>query len=137
MSRSMVRRSGTRDPADPVHGTDDPRLAERYHRLAWWSLALYPVSFAAAFVTGEGLASLLGYPSGDGDVPPFWVVLTVATPALLVFVVPGVLAVLCARRARRLGRPGRSAPAVIGVTVAAAFVAQNLLSYLAQLVLGR
>lgn len=114
----------------------DPAPAARAYRLAWWSLALYPVSFAAAFVIGEGLASLLGYPSGDGPTPPFWVMLTAATPAVLVFVVPGALAVLLSRRARALGRPGRSAPAIIGVTVAAAFVAQNVLGYLAQAVLG-
>ena len=123
-------------PTDPTAPAADLARAARAHRLAWWSLALYPVSFAAAFVIGEGLASLLGYPSGEGETPPFWVMLTAATPAVLVFVVPGVVAVLLSRRARSLGRTGRSAPAIIGVTVAAAFLAQNALGYLAQVVLG-
>lgn len=102
--------------------------ADKALRRAWWSLALYPVSFFAAFVVGEGLLTLLA------DSP--WRVPLAATPALLVFVVPGVLGVAQGRRAVRLGRPDGKVPAIIGATIGLGFVGVNLLQGLVGLVRG-
>jgi len=103
-------------------------------RRAWISLILYPVAFVAAFVVGEGLASLFGYPSsGDGSTP-LWVALAAGGPAMVIFVVPGALAVWFGRRAMRLGNSSGLTPAVVGATIAVAFVGLNVLGYLAQLI---
>lgn len=98
--------------------------------LAWWSLALLPVSFVAAFVVGEGLASLFGYRASSGSSPPAWVALGAAVPALLVFSVPAVLAVHFGRRALLSGDRRGRAPIVVAVVVTGLFVAQNLLGLL-------
>lgn len=97
--------------------------------VAWLSLLLYPVSFVGAFLVGEGLAALLGYPVGEDGTTPFWVVLAAAGPALLVLAVPGILAVLFGRRAMRLGRRAALAPAVVGAAIAVTFILQNVLAY--------
>lgn len=103
------------------------------YRRAWWAIAGYPIAFVAAFVIGEGLYTLLG---GDDANPPWWAAPLAATPAIVVFVLPGLAAVLLGRRAMRLGRREGRTPAIIGAAIAASFVALNLLSYLAQLVAG-
>jgi hypothetical protein len=91
------------------------------------------VSFVLAFVVGEGLITLQ---TGDLRDPTFVEVLLAGVPALLVFVVPGVLAVVFGRRAVRLGRPDGSAPALVGAIVGLGFVALNLASGLLGLLLG-
>lgn len=103
------------------------------YRRAWWAIASYPIAFVAAFVIGEGLYTLLG---GDDASPPWWAAPVAATPAIVVFVLPGLAAVLFGRRAMQLGRREGRTPAIIGAAIAASFVALNLLSYLAQLVAG-
>ena len=110
-----------------------PTDADRAYRRAWWSLALYPVSFVAAFVIGEGIVSML---TDDRGEPAFWQVLLAGTPALLVFVIPGILAVTQGYRARNLGRDDGLVPAIVGAVVGAGFVALNVASYIAQLILG-
>lgn len=123
-----------------VHGTAPPRpgahLARRAtpagpadtaYRRAWWSLALYPISFVLAFVIGEGLLSLL---ADDVAEPAFWEALLSVTPALLVFMVPGVLAVLQGRRAMKLGRPDGRVPALVGAVVGLGFATLNILAFL-------
>lgn len=105
-------------------------------RRAWISLVLYPVAFVAAFVVGEGLLSSFGYSSGSEESPPFWAVLAAGGPALVVLAVPGALAVWFGRRAMRLGNRSGFTAAVVGATIAVAFVGLNLLSYLAQLIFG-
>ena len=107
--------------------------ADAAYRRAWWSLALYPVAFVAAFVIGEGLISLL---TDDAANPAFWQVLVAATPALLVFVIPGILSVTQGRKAMRLGRRDGMVPAIIGAIIAIGFVGLNLLSYAVGLVFG-
>lgn len=111
-----------------------PAAADRAYRRAWWSLALYPVTFVGAFVVGEGLASML---TAQGEDPTFWQVVVAATPALLVFVVPGVLSVVEGRRAMRLGRPDGKLPALIGAVIGLGFIGLNLASYLLGLIVDR
>lgn len=107
--------------------------ADRSYRRAWWSLALYPVTFVAAFVIGEGLASALG---GDGGSLAWWKALLAALPAMVVFVLPGVLAVLFGRRAVRQGRPDGRSPAIVGAVIGLGFVALNLASGVLMLLFG-
>lgn len=107
--------------------------ADAAYRRSWLSLLGYPVSFVLAFVVGEGLTTLQ---TGDLRDPTFVEVLLAGVPALLVFVVPGVLAVVFGRRAVRLGRPDGSAPALVGAIVGLGFVALNLASGLLGLLLG-
>lgn len=99
-------------------------------RRAWLSLLLYPLSFVAAFVVGEGLAALMGYPSSGSESPPWFVPLLAGVPALLVFVTPGLLSLQYGRRAARAGADGAMLPAVLGVLVALGFVGLNLLAFL-------
>lgn len=104
------------------------------YRRAWLSLLLFPFSFVGAFVLGEGLAGLFGQAAADDQPVPLWVAIAAGGPALLVLVVPSVLAVYFGRRARRLGKREAVAPMVVGATLAVAFVGQNVLSYLLQVV---
>jgi len=101
--------------------------ADVAYRRAWWSLLLYPVTMAASLVIGGGLFSLLD--DGVGDLA-IWAFLVSVTPALLVVVIPGILAVMQGRKAMRLGRPDGRLPAVIGVAIGVAFVALDLLAFI-------
>jgi hypothetical protein len=107
--------------------------ADRAYRRAWWSLALYPVTFVAAFVIGEGLYAVF---TGDEGNAAWWEILLAATPAILVFVIPGILAWTMGRRAVRLGRKDGNAPAFVGAAIAVGFVGLNLFSGLLQLIFG-
>jgi len=101
------------------------------HKAVWWSLLLYPFSFVAAFVVGDGLASLLGHPVGEGTGDlPLWVVLAAGVPALLVFAVPAFVAVHFGRRAVAEGHPNAAVPMWLAVALAALFTLQNLVAYL-------
>jgi hypothetical protein len=88
-------------------------------RRAWWSLGLFPVSFVAAFVVGEGLFAWLD--DGVGD-PAIWIIIVSAVPALLVFALPGLLTYRLGRRAVRLGRSDGMKPVIIAGILAASFV---------------
>jgi hypothetical protein len=91
------------------------------------------VTFVAAFVIGEGILAMLTDDASDAAV---WEVLVAATPALLVFVIPGVLAVTQGRAAMRLGRRDGWVPAVVGAAIGIGFVGLNVVSYLVGLVIG-
>lgn len=118
------------------HGSDTGALgtaldhdpADVAYRRAWLSLLLYPITFAAAFAIGEGLVTLLTNEDPPPD-PELWQILVSVTPALLVFVIPGVLAVTFGRKAMRLGRKAGRVPAIIGTVIGAGFVATNVLAY--------
>ncbi|MGM9471990.1 hypothetical protein ACS5PJ_08285 [Pseudarthrobacter sp. YS3] len=97
------------------------------YRRAWWALALYPVAFGAAFAVGEGILSLVTEGSGNAG---FWQVLAAGIPALLVFVIPGILAVSQGRKAMRLGRKDGRVLALVGAGIAIGFVVLNVASYL-------
>lgn len=100
--------------------------ADRAYRHAWWSLALFPVSFVLMFVVGEGIFSLL---TDDGTDPTVWQILLTGLPALLVFVLPALVSVHLGRRARRLGRQDGLVPAIVGGSIALGFVALNIVSF--------
>jgi len=102
-------------------------------RRAWWSLLGFVVTFFLAFAIGEGLASALGHPTGSAETAEWWVMVAAALPALVVFVLPAVPAVLYGRRAMRLGEPRGRYPAVVGVVIASGFVLLNLVSGIAVL----
>jgi hypothetical protein len=123
------RGGGARAGDAPLHSD----TANRAYRRAWWSLALYPVTFVAAFVIGEGLYSVF---AGDQGNAAWWEILLAATPAILVFVIPGILAWTMGRRAVRLGRRDGNVPAFVGAAIACGFVGLNLFSAVLQLIFG-
>ncbi|WP_277453252.1 hypothetical protein [Janibacter sp. DB-40] len=54
-------------------------------RNAWLSVLLLPIAFGLAFLIGEGLIGLFGYPVGDtAGEAPLWAILAATIPALLV-----------------------------------------------------
>lgn len=57
-------------------------------------------------------------------------------PALLVFVVPGIPAVILGRKARRLWHKDGNVAAIVGAALGGGFVAINVASYLLGLVVG-
>lgn len=62
-----------------------------------------PTAGTVTFVLGgEGLASAMGYEVGDAQ-PPWAVAIAATVPALVVFVLPAVLAAHFGRQAVRLG----------------------------------
>jgi hypothetical protein len=130
MSTSGTTSSGQSGQSSTRFGLTSADRA--YHR-AWWSLALYPVSFVAAFVIGEGLASALEGATGE---LAWWKALLAATPAIVVFVLPGVLAVLFGRSAVRQGRADGRNTAIIGAVIGLGFVALNVASGVLVLLFG-
>lgn len=100
-------------------------------RWAWWSLLGFVPSSGLAFAVGEGLISLLGYPTGGNRMVTWWAALAAAVPALVVFALPALAATHFGRRAVRLGDPRGRRPMLIGVVVVATFVILNGLSGLA------
>lgn len=109
-----------------------PRTAEgrAATRWAWWSLLGFIPSFGLAFAVGEGLISLLGYPTGGSAEAPWWAAIVASVPALVVFALPAVAAVHFGRRAMRLGDDRGRVPMVIAVAAAGTFVLMNGLSAL-------
>jgi hypothetical protein len=99
-------------------------------RWAWWSLLGFVPSTGLAFVVGEGLISLLGYPTGGNRLATWWAALAAAVPALVVFALPALAATYFGRRAIRLGDPRGRRPMLIGVVAVATFVILNGLSAL-------
>jgi len=102
-------------------------------RRAWWSLALFPVSFLAAFMIGEGLFSWLDDDLGD---PAIWVIVVAGVPALAVFALPALLTYRLGRRAIRLGRADGMTPAIIAGSLAAGFVGVNVVAFAITVVFG-
>ena len=102
---------------------------------AWWSLLGFVATFFLAFGIGEGIASALGHQSGGSETAEWWVMVLAAGPALVVFVLPAVLAVHYGRRAMQLGEPRGRYPVVVAVVVAGGFVLLNLVSAIGVLLL--
>ena len=109
--------------------TPAPVRHERHHRdvrNAWISLAFFPVAVLVVMVLGDWLLSLAGYDSADPDIPGR-VRLLVGGPMVLVAIVPSLLGVWFGQRARKAGDGRGLAPVVVGLTLSAVFVLQNLL----------
>lgn len=121
------RNSGHVEPgALPGSAAVPSEAADRAYRRAWWSLALYPVSFAAAFGIGEGIITAL---TNDAVAAEFWRMLVAVIPALLVFAIPGILSVVQGRKAMRLGRKDGRVPAMIGAAISIGFIVLNVASF--------
>jgi hypothetical protein len=125
----------TQQPHRATRVRRDPEAATSLRR-AWWSLLGFVVSFFLAFAIGEGLASALGHPTGSSEQAEWWVMVLAAGPALLVFVLPAVLAVHYGRRAMRLGEPRGRYPIVVALVGGGGFVLLNLLSGILVLLAG-
>lgn len=95
---------------------------------SWISVVLLPVTFAAATVVGDGVLTMLGYPSGSEDTAPIGYALLVGIPAMALAISPGVAAYVFGMRARRGGIGSGIVPAVIGATVALGFLLLNVAS---------
>lgn len=102
---------------------------DRDYRRTWLAFASYPVALVAAFVVGEGLASLYGYESGSEEPAPWWVALGAGGPALLVLAVPAALTFRFGRRAVAGGRTTAKVPMYVGTGLVALFVLLNVVSY--------
>lgn len=111
----------------PGGAAEHSEAADSAYRRAWWSLALYPVAFGAAFAVGEGILTAV---TGDTSTPAFWQVLLAGIPALFVFAIPGIISVSQGRKAMRLGRKDGRVPAMIGAGIAIGFIVLNVSSYL-------
>lgn len=101
-------------------------------RRAWWALALFAVSFVAAFVVGEGLAAAAGHPTGE-DVPP-GLAAVVGLSASAVFALPTLLVWFHGRRAVRAGAPDGRVPVIVAASLSAAFLVLNFATWAVQLV---
>ncbi|WP_353807184.1 hypothetical protein [Agromyces sp. SYSU T00194] len=110
--------------------------ATRSRLLAWWSLALFPVSFVSAFLVGECVPALLGHPDASAVTTPAWVVVVAFTLAVLVLAAPLVVTVVFSNRAAALGAPRARMPMLVALVVIGGFVVVNVLSGLMTLVFG-
>lgn len=122
------RNSRHMDPGAPPAGAAvSGEVTDRAYRRAWWSLALYPLSFGASFGLGEGIITAL---TNDTVAAEPWQVLAAIIPALVVFAIPGILSVIHGRKAMRLGRKDGKIPAISGAGIAIGFIMLNVASYL-------
>ena len=99
-------------------------------RKAWWSLALLPVGFVAAFVVGEGLLALYGQEPHADQMPPWWAVMGAGVPALVVFAVPMLVTLHFGRRAVAAGDDRARVPMTIAVVITVVFMLQNAVAFL-------
>lgn len=102
-----------------------PAVAVQQTRRAWWSLLGFGLSFPLAFLVGEGLIAVLGYPPGGAARATWWAALAAVVPALVVFALPAVLAVHFGRRAVDLGDLRGRVPMWLAVGLAAGFALLN------------
>jgi hypothetical protein len=116
----------------PIQGFHDPK---RDVTFAWLSLLLYPLSFGAAFLIGEGLATwLFDWPNGANPAP--WKIVAAGVPAVIVFALPVVPAWYFGMRAHRNGSHSGRVAGWVAVAIAAAFVVQNGLGFLVGFLFG-
>jgi len=118
----------TAEPADDV----TPR-ARRLLRPAWWSFALLPFSFVGATLLGNSILTAMGH-DVDSETNPTWEQAIVAgIPAVIVMVIPALMAIWFGRRAIGAGHPKGHEPSIAGLVVGAALVAMNVLALLVRL----
>ena len=109
---------------------EDQYNPKRDVTFAWLSLLLYPLTFGAAFLVGEGVATwLFNWPS---TVPPApWKILAAAVPAVVVFAPPALPAWHFGMRGHHNGSASGRVAAWLALSIAAAFAAANVLSFIA------
>ncbi len=103
-------------------------------RRAWACLLAAPLVAVAAFAAGSGIATAFGVE--EGDAAPLHVGLLALVVALVLFAVPTGFAWRFANRARARGDDRARVPAIVLTTLVTVVVLQNLLAWLAALVLG-
>jgi hypothetical protein len=102
-------------------------------RLAWSCLLAAPIAFVAAFAAGSGIATALDVE--EGGVAPPGVAALVLVVSLVLFAVPTGFAWRFANRAHGRGDDRGRVPAIVLTALVGAFLAQNVLSWVAGLVL--
>jgi hypothetical protein len=95
-------------------------------RRAWWSLALFPVSFVAASLLGGILLAAMGHDPDSETTPPWGPTLAAGVPAMMVMILPALAAAWFGRRAQELGQPNGRAATVTGLALAGALVMLNV-----------
>jgi hypothetical protein len=115
--------------------TSHPTAGGPTHRAqheAWWSLLLFPVSFVLAFLVGEGIPPVFGYPEPSLDSTPWWVITLAVVPALLVFAAPFVVTAHFSNKAVTEGEQRGRLPLILAGAAVGLFVVLNLAGGLAQ-----
>lgn len=102
-------------------------------RRAWWSLALVPIAFVAAFVVGEGIPAWLGHDAAIAR-PPFGVIALAFFAALAVLALPLLVTGVLSRRAAAANAPGAWTPLVVGASIVGGFALINMVSGLLVLI---
>jgi uncharacterized membrane protein YjgN (DUF898 family) len=100
--------------------------------VAWIALAWLPVSLVLGFAAGEAMLSALGYSSGGSA--PAWASAVSDVTALLVCVIPCIVAVVVAWRARRADQPKAIRPLLVGVVLGTALVVITVVSTVGDIV---
>lgn len=95
-------------------------------RRAWWSFALFPVSFVLASLLGGVLLAAMGHDPDTETTPSWGLMLAAGVPAMIVLILPGLAAAWFGRSAHELGHPGGRTAAVAGLATAGAFVVLNV-----------
>ena len=113
-------------PAVEDEREHDETRAKQHLRRAWWSLALFPVSFVAASLLGGVLLAAMGHDPDIETSPPWGPTLAAGVPAIVVLILPGLAAAWFGRRAKELGEPSGRTAAVTGLALAAALVLLNI-----------
>jgi hypothetical protein len=103
-------------------------------RRAWACLVSAPLAAVVAFAAGSGIATAFGV--DEGDVAPAHVGLLALMVALVLFAVPTGFAWRFANRARARGDDRARVPAIVLTTLVAAFVGQNVVAWLAAVLMG-
>jgi hypothetical protein len=111
-----------------MSGVTTPRSAlppdtVRDPALAWVSVVLIPVAFAAAFMLGEALATAAGYPAGEPDATvPLGAAVAISIPVALLGMLPGAGAIWFGLRARQAGHDAALVAVGLGVAAIAFWV---------------
>jgi hypothetical protein len=110
--------------------------AKRQLPRAWWSLALFPVSFALAFVVGEGVPVLLTGTDASVTTPPWWVIAIALVSAAAIFASPLLLTLHYSNKAAAQHEPNARIPLILGAVLAGGFILSNLAGGLLVLLAG-
>ena len=122
----MTTLAATRRPAPP-------RPGDREVQRAWTCVAATPLVVVVVIALAEALATAMGIPDGGTATPVQGAVIIGLVVAALA--VPTALAWRFERRAAHLGHHGGRVPAVVVSVLAGGFVAANLTSWTAMLLL--